>query len=84
MQNNDNRGALWTNTRKRPDKNDPQWIGSAKVDGVEYWVNAWPGNAENAKAPKVSFTFQKKESGTDGIEQAKPKSRDAFSEDIPF
>lgn len=81
MENNDNRGALWTNTRKRPDKNDPQWTGSAMVDGVEYWVSAWPGKADNAKAPKVSFTFQKKESGK---VESKPQISDDFNDDVPF
>ena len=76
---NNNRGALWTNTKRRGDR-DPMWTGNAVVDGKEYWVSAWPGDKTNAKAPKVSFTFRAKES--QNIQQ--PEQNDFEDSDIPF
>ena len=43
---NTNRGALFKNNRRRPDKNDPQMSGSINIEGVEYWISGWSVNAQ--------------------------------------
>ena len=37
----DMNGSLFKNQNQRPDKNDANATGTAMIDGVEYWVNAW-------------------------------------------
>lgn len=58
-----NRGQIWKNEKKRPDKQDPDFTGSLNVDGKDYWVSAWKrkeGAAE--RAPALSFTVKQKDS----------------------
>lgn len=38
---NELRGALFKNDRRREGKDDPQLQGSVQVGGVEYWLSAW-------------------------------------------
>lgn len=79
---NNNRGALWTNERKRPSSRDPQWTGSAMVDGVEYWVSAWPGDKDKPRAPKLSFSFTRKDK-VDKVNETVADDSD-LDADIPF
>ena len=37
---NDNSGSLFANKKKETDRH-PDRTGSAKIDGVEYWVSGW-------------------------------------------
>lgn len=68
----DNNGALFKNTRKQ-EENQPDYNGSATVDGVEYYMNAWMKTSK-AGQPYMSFSFKKKtdqgESGGGGTEEA--------------
>lgn len=58
--NYDNRGGIWKNTRA--DKpTSPKYTGSAVIDGVDYYVSAWPGDNENPKSPVLKFSFSKKQ-----------------------
>ena len=74
---NDNRGAIWKNEKRQKDT-QPHWTGNATIDGKEYWVSAWKGDSDKARAPVVSFAFNAKEAP-----QA-PKAIEDFSGDIPF
>lgn len=60
---NTNRGALWTNEKRQNDK-QPALRGDLNVNGVEYWVSAWPATkqqlAENPKRPRLSFQIESK------------------------
>ena len=58
MENN-NRGAIWGNTRKQKDTH-PDFTGNAIVDGVEYKIAAWKRKPQaSAKAPSLTFKFEK-------------------------
>lgn len=76
-----NRGAIWKNEKKEKDTH-PDFTGSAKIDGVEFWVSAWKRKPDaNPKAPPLSFSFKPKE------EKPAPKAApedDGPNDDIPF
>jgi len=58
---NNNRGAIWGNTRKQKDTH-PDFTGNAMIDGVEYSVAAWKRRpTANPKAPSLTFKFEKVE-----------------------
>lgn len=59
MQYDDNnKGAIWGNDRKEK-PTQPDFKGSIKVDGKEFWLSAWkrgPDANPNAPALKLSVT----------------------------
>lgn len=54
----DNSGSVFKNDRKEKEGH-PDWKGSAKIDGVEYWVSGWDKSGQ--KGPWRSLSFQRKE-----------------------
>ena len=78
---NTNRGAIWPNKKRRPDKQDPQFTGSLNVEGKEYWVSAWKKKPDASdSAPSLSFAITAKdEQPADPV----PSTID-FDDDIPF
>lgn len=85
----DFRGALFPNKDKAPGSNQPDYSGSATINGVEYRMAGWRKMSRNNK-PWVSFHFTPKEPeperDADGDilfgESAPLPSR--FEDDIPF
>lgn len=41
--------TLWENDERRNGKQDPHFRGSAEVDGVEYWANAWVNKQDDGR-----------------------------------
>ncbi|TWI05139.1 hypothetical protein LPJ38_24190 [Bradyrhizobium daqingense] len=96
---NTNRGSIWPNKKKRPDKQDADFTGSLNVNGVEYWVNAWKRKeGASADAPSLSFTVRAKDAQgeqpapttqraaptrPDPISTGRPRNAD-MDDDIPF
>jgi hypothetical protein len=75
----DNSGSVWVNDKKTAD-NHPDRAGSAKIDGVEYWLNGWLKKTKDGK-PYLSLGFKKKNEQP----AASNKSRaDDMSDTIPF
>jgi hypothetical protein len=63
----DNSGSLFKNDKREKDTH-PHATGTAKIDGVEYWVSAWTKDGKNGKWQ--SLAFKKKEERTaDGKRQ---------------
>lgn len=58
-QQKDNSGALFKNENKESDKH-PDYSGSAVVDGVDYFMDAWLNVAESGRK-YMSFRFKTKE-----------------------
>lgn len=93
---NTNRGSIWKNTKKRPDKQDADFTGSLNVDGVDYWVNAWKRKEDaSPDAPALSFSIrpkeiQRQEAKPDLVLTRGPRRDDPIStgrdmnDDIPF
>lgn len=79
----DNSGILFKNNRKESDKH-PDYNGSAMIDGVEFWMNAWlkKGN----KGTFMTFSFSPKNAS--GNKKSKTttsrSSNNDIDDDAPF
>jgi hypothetical protein len=63
-----NRGAIWTNQRKREGKQDADFTGTLDVNGVTFWVNAWkPKAGSSERSPRLTFTIRQKVDADDEI-----------------
>jgi hypothetical protein len=85
-------GSLFPNKDKKTD-NHPDRNGSAKIEGVEYWVSGWVKQDKNGQ-PWLSMAFKRKDqpaktlpaAQTDGARVA-PRRRDdddMGGDSIPF
>jgi hypothetical protein len=94
---NTNRGSIWPNKKKRPDKQDADFTGSINVNGVEYWINAWKRKeGASPDAPSLSFTVRPKDAQQEAPagQRAAPRRPDPISsgrslradldDDVPF
>jgi len=75
-----NSGTLSKNERKREGKNDPDYSGSAEVDGAAYWLSAWVKAGQNGKFLSLSFR-PKEEPKRPPVEDEGPEG---FDDDLPF
>lgn len=76
----DNSGALFKNQRKEQ-PNHPDYNGTAVVDGVEYFMNAWIKEGRDGKK-WMSFAFKPKQPPQ---EKARPAADTSIDYDeIPF
>ena len=84
----DNSGSLFKNDKREKDTHQNA-RGSAKIDGVDYWVDAWTKKDKNGN-PWQSLAFKKKEAKPEESKPAskpEPKGHPAFDDmnsDIPF
>lgn len=74
----DNTGHL---SRNDNSKIDVPYTGSATIDGVEYWINAWV-NGDKAKGEKQWFRmiFKPKQL----VEKPAPRQQYDLDDEIPF
>lgn len=83
----DNTGSLFKNDRKASDTH-PDYNGSAKIAGVEYWISAWLKEGKDGGKKFFSFSFKPKESQkADMAAQADrnfDQSRSVADTDFPF
>jgi hypothetical protein len=77
-----NSGTLNKNERKRPDKNDPDYEGSAEVDGVAYWLASWVKSGPNGKF--LSISFKPKQAAAQPARSPSKSNDDEFDSDLPF
>jgi hypothetical protein len=80
----DNTGSLFRNDKKGTDKH-PNACGSALIDGVEYWVDAWVNtiqSGDKAGQKYQSLKFKRKDAAK-GAAPARPASK-KVDDDIPF
>lgn len=80
----DNTGSLFKND-KREKESHANARGSAKIDGVDYWVDAWTKKDKNGN-PWQSLSFKRKDAKAASA-PAKPAGtpkRALAEDDIPF
>ena len=77
----DMNGSLFKNQNQRPDKNDANATGSALIDGVEYWVNAWTKRKADGTVWQ-SLSFKPKAPKTTSYDA--PSTSIVDDDDIPF
>lgn len=77
-------GSLHRNNRKRPDKKDPDYTGTALIGGVEYYIDAWLNeyrSGENQGKKYFGMKFKAKDGGGPGQQSVPQVPAD---DDIPF
>lgn len=84
-QQQDLRGSLFKNDRKREGKQDPDYTGSALIGSVEYFVDGWVNEAKSSGKKYLSLKFKAK----DRQPASKPATAPAaaapdFDDEIPF
>jgi hypothetical protein len=79
----DNTGSVFTNKDKKTDKH-PDRTGSARIGGVDYWVDGWINQDRNGK-PYLSLKFKQKDGAARVPEPAERKPvADDMEDSIPF
>src|SRR5262245_63158057 len=58
----DNSGSIFVNDNKTQDTH-PDRSGSAKIDGMDYWVNGWLRKTKGGE-PYLSLSFRRKDAAT--------------------
>jgi hypothetical protein len=71
-----NTGSLFKNERKTTDQH-PGATGSALIDGVEYFVDAWTNESAKGKYQSLKFKRKDKQAAAEPV-------RDDPNDDIPF
>lgn len=83
---NTNRGVLFKNTRKRPDKKDPDYSGTLNIEGTEHWLSGWLNesgpNSKNPGEKYLSIVIGEEKQVQSGREQK--RAPETFDDDIPF
>jgi hypothetical protein len=64
----DNTGMLWKNNKKKKET-DPSSQGSAKIDGVLYWISGWTNTTDDG-AKYVKLSFKRKDAKAAGPEHS--------------
>ena len=89
----DNSGSIFVNDRKEKDTH-PDRSGTARIDGVDYWVSGWLKQDKNGK-PYMSMSFKRKDnqlaSLRDELNARSPQAparrqsaADDLSDEVPF
>lgn len=82
----ENSGSLFKND-KREKESQPNARGTAKIGGVDYWVDAWTKKDKNGK-PWQSLSFKRKDQTSNAAKPAADKPRAAArqlaEDDVPF
>lgn len=82
-------GVLFKNDDKREGKKDPDYRGSAEINGVQFWLNAWINTAKKDGRKFMSLKFEPKQAKgavahKEAPVDARPTSEDDFNDEIPF
>lgn len=83
---NNLRGALFRNDKKRDGKKDPDYKGQCEVDGMEFWMAAWIQKSKGGDTyMSIRFTPKDESRQRENIEKMpSAKAEEGFSDDIPF
>ncbi len=78
----DMNGSAFENDRKREGKDDPEYTGSVKIEGKEYWINVWPKVHDGKR--RLSMNFKPKEAKKPQQDYRGNDPKDDYDSDIPF
>lgn len=83
---NTNRGAIWKNENRRPDKNDPHFQGNINVEGVDYWLSGWLPDPERKgpKTPAMTFSMRKSEPKPEQAPQPAANPAAEIDDNLPW
>jgi hypothetical protein len=77
----DNSGILFKNDKKTKET-QPDYKGSAMIDGKEYWMSSWFKTGKNGKF--MSFAFELKKEGAENSKSSKKEEKYDDSDSMPF
>jgi len=82
---NNNSGALFKNSRKRPDKKDPDYQGQCEIDRKKFWISAWitESKKDGSKFMSLRFKPQEARAARPTENQSAPQT-ESFDDDISF
>lgn len=83
FQQRDNSGALFKNEKREKDTH-PHARGSALIDGVEYWVDAWTRDGTKGKFQSLAFKRKDNAKKAEKKQEREPGSDDEFNDEVPF
>jgi hypothetical protein len=84
---NNLRGALFKNDRKRDGKRDPDYQGQCEVDRKQFWISAWIETSKKDGSEFMSLRFNPKlAKDTGSVPHKEPDRAPAEGpyDDIPF
>lgn len=76
----DNTGAIFVNEHK--EDAHPDRSGSAKIGGVDYWVNGWLRKTKTGE-PYLALSFKRK-GAKPAADKSKPRAEELDDGPIPF
>ena len=47
-------GSLFVNSKKEGERH-PDWTGTCRIEGKDYWVSMWQSDGRNAKTHSLAF-----------------------------
>jgi hypothetical protein len=77
-------GSLFKNERKRPDKQDPDYTGTAMIGGAEHFVDAWINESKQTGRKYLGLKFKPKQSKAAAPSSAPAQVEEDLNDDIPF
>jgi len=81
---NELRGAMWKNDRKRPDKRDPDYTGNCQIGGVEFYVDSWISEPKAGGKKFLSLRFKEKQPKAQAPATAPAEPEPFIDDDVPF
>jgi hypothetical protein len=78
----DNTGSLFKNDRREKDTH-ANARGSALIDGVEYWVDAWTNETQSGDKYQ-SLKFKRKDAQRGDGNRSQPAHDTRLDDDVPF
>jgi uncharacterized protein (DUF736 family) len=80
----DNSGAIFKNDRKEQE-NQPDYKGSARVGGVDYWVSVWLKTSQNGvKFMSTAYTAKDVQAAAAQAPKSDNMTMEELDSDIPF